>query len=105
MWLECDTLCFSWCCGLKTCSDHAWGGNYFLAGGNITGGKVLGKYISDFTESSSIIFNPGIVIPTTSWDQVWEPIAKWYGITKDSDLDFVLPSRKSFAGPLNGMFA
>jgi len=86
-------------------SDHAWGGNYFVAGGNLTGGKVLGQYVTDYTESNPNIFNPGIVIPTTSWDQVWEPIAKWYGITKESDLDYVLPSRKNFAGPLNGMFA
>ena len=76
-----------------------------MAGGSLTGGKVLGKFIDDFTENNGLIFNPGIVIPTTSWDQVWEPIAKWYGITKESDLDYVLPSRKNFAGPLNGMFA
>lgn len=87
-------------------SDHAWGGNYFVAGGNLTGGKVLGQYLTDFNESSNPnMFNPGIVIPTTSWDQVWEPIAKWYGITGDSDLNYILPSRKNFAGPLNGMFA
>jgi len=86
-------------------SDHAWGGNYFVAGGSLTGGKILGKYISDFAESSSLVFNPGIVIPTTSWDQVWEPIVKWYGITKEEDLYYVLPSRKTFSGPLTGMFA
>ena len=81
-------------------SDHAWGGNYWVAGG-----KVLGKFISDYTEGNTHIFNPGIVIPTTSWDQVWEPKAKWYGITKESDLDYILPSRKNFAGPFTGMFA
>jgi uncharacterized protein (DUF1501 family) len=86
-------------------SDHAWGGNYFVAGGNLTGGKVLGQYIRDFKESSQLIFNPGIVIPTTSWEQVWEPIVKWFGITNETDLDFVLPSRKTFAGALTGMFA
>jgi len=85
-------------------SDHAWGGNYWVAGGSVTGGKVLGKFISDYTENSPLILNPGIVIPTTSWEQVWEPIAKWYGITKESDMDYVLPSRNKFAGPLTGMF-
>jgi len=86
-------------------SDHAWGGNYWVTGGSITGGKVLGNYIRDFTESNPLIVNPGVVIPTTSWDQVWEPIAKWYGITQETDLDYLLPSRKTFAGPLIGMFA
>ena len=86
-------------------SDHAWGGNYFVAGGNVTGGKVLGKYINDFAESSPLIFNPGIVIPTTSWDQVWEPIVKWFGVTDEADLDYVLPTRKTFSGALAGMSA
>ncbi len=85
-------------------SDHGWGGNYFVAGGGVNGGKVLGQYISDFTEINPLIFNPGIVIPTTSWEQVWEPIAKWYGITSEEDLDYVLPLRKQFSGPLTGMF-
>jgi hypothetical protein len=71
----------------------------------LTGGKVLGSYISDFTDSNPYMFNPGIVIPTTSWDQVWEPIAKWYGIMEEADLDYVIPSRRNFAGPLVGMFA
>jgi uncharacterized protein (DUF1501 family) len=86
-------------------SDHAWGGNYWVVGGSVKGGKVLGQFISDYTEKSPLILNPGVVIPTTSWEQVWEPIAKWYGITNDSDMDYVIPSRKKFAGPLRGMFA
>jgi uncharacterized protein (DUF1501 family) len=86
-------------------SDHAWGGNYFISGGNITGGKILGNFINDFAESNPYIFNPGVVVPTTSWDQVWEPIAKWYGISNEADLDYVIPSRKRFSGPLVGMLA
>jgi uncharacterized protein (DUF1501 family) len=86
-------------------SDHAWGGNYFVAGGNVTGGKVLGKYISDLKENNPYMLYPSCVIPTTSWEQVWEPIAKWYGVMNEADLDYVLPSRKTFAGPLVGMFA
>lgn len=86
-------------------SDHAWGGNYWVAGGSVDGGKVLGEYINDFTENSPLMTgSSGIVIPTTSWDQVWEPIVRWYGITKESDLDYILPSRKNFVGPLTGMF-
>jgi len=79
-------------------SDHAWGGNYFYAGGSITGKRILGKYPSDLTSNSQYRFDPGVVIPTTSWDEFWELVAKWYGITPDSDLTQVLPNRKAFTG-------
>lgn len=79
-------------------SDHAWGGNYFYAGGSVTGKRILGKYPSDLTSNSQLRFDPGVVIPTTSWDEFWELVAKWYGITADPDLTKVLPNRKAFTG-------
>merc|ERR1712176_281711 len=29
-------------------SDHGWGGNYFLMGGQVKGGQILGSYPDDF---------------------------------------------------------
>ncbi len=26
-------------------TDHAWGGNYFMAGGSVKGGQILGRYV------------------------------------------------------------
>jgi len=83
---------------LFACSDHAWGGNYFYAGGSVTGKRILGKYPSDLTSNSQYRLDPGIVIPTTSWDEFWVLVAQWYGITSDDDLIQVLPNLKSFAG-------
>lgn len=48
-------------------TDHAWGGNYFIAGGSVKGKQILGEYPSDLTTSGSLVFSPGIVIPTTPW--------------------------------------
>jgi len=84
-------------------SDHAWGGNYFIMGGGLKhtgggGGKILGTY-PDLTEDSPIIFQPGIVIPTTPWESMWNPIAQWFGIG-DSDLDKILPNRQEFVDNL-----
>ena len=81
-------------------SDHAWGGNYFVAGGAIDGGKILGTYPDDLTNDSPIIFQPGIVIPTTPWEAVWNSIAQWFGITDEIGLGIVLPNREKLADKL-----
>lgn len=78
-------------------SDHAWGGNYFLAGGDVDGRKIIGQYPEDLDDSGSIVFEPGIVIPTTPWDAVWNGVSQWLGITNDSDLNEVIPNRNSFS--------
>jgi hypothetical protein len=56
------------------------------------------KYPSDLTSNCQYRLDPGIVIPTTSWDEFWVLVAQWYGITSDDDLIQVLPNLKSFAG-------
>jgi uncharacterized protein (DUF1501 family) len=89
------------CCSLIDLlyfSDHAWGGNYFYAGGSVTGKRILGKYPSDLTSNSPYRFDPGVVIPTTSWDEFWALAAQWFGITATADLTEVLPNLKAFTG-------
>lgn len=85
-------------------SDHAWGGNYFLAGGGISGGQILGRYPSTFDPDieGGIIFQPGIVIPTTPYDAMWNGVAEWFGITDDDDMDEILPNKNTF--PPNDLF-
>jgi uncharacterized protein (DUF1501 family) len=62
-------------------SDHAWGGHYFVAGGEISGKKILGKFPDILSEDGPLIIQPGIAIPTLSWDSLWNGIAQWFGIT------------------------
>ena len=62
-------------------SDHAWGGNYFVAGGEISGKKILGSYPNILLGNGPLLFEPGIVIPTLSWDSFWNEIAQWFGIS------------------------
>ena len=35
------------------------------------------------------------MIPTTSWEAIWEPIASWFGIEQD-EMAFVLPNLANF---------
>ncbi len=61
-------------------SDHAWGGNYWIAGGEVRGKTMLGEYPTSL-DDGPLIFQPGIVIPTTPWDALWNGVAQWLGIT------------------------
>jgi len=36
------------------------------------------------------------LIPTTSWDMMWNGISQWFGITSEEDLNYVLPNRENF---------
>lgn len=78
-------------------SDHAWGGNMFVFGGDIDGGKILGEYPTDLTDEGPLIVNKrGVVLPTTPYDAIWNGVAQWFGVTSNADLDIVLPNRNKF---------
>jgi len=72
--------------------DHGWGGNYWVAGGAINGGKILGTYPSDFEELNTSRMR---LLPTTPLDAVWNGIAEWFGVPSE-ELDTVLPNRSKF---------
>ena len=77
-------------------TDHAWGGNYFMCGGSVKGGKILGQYPSDMSDTSELNVGRGRLIPTTSWDQIWPGIAQWAGVTSGTDFDLICPNRGNF---------
>jgi uncharacterized protein (DUF1501 family) len=80
-------------------SDHAWGGNHFMLGGSVNGGKVLGSYPSDFEqhEGNPLALSRGRMIPTSPWDNMWKGTAEWFGISEGDEMDKVLPMNKNFA--------
>lgn len=74
-------------------SDHAWGGNYFIAGGEVDGRKILGSYPDILSEDGPQIIEPGIVVPSTSWDALWNGVIEWFGITDTNvSVNFNVPS-------------
>ena len=86
-----------------TCSDHAWSGNYFIASGSADGGKILGSFPTNLTNDGPFAFEPGIVIPETPWEALWNGLAQWFGITSNNDLSTVLPNRNTFQNNLWSM--
>ena len=91
--IECTANSFSraLCFLLKS----GWGGNYFVVGGAVKGGQVLGSYPNDLTENSLFIIEKGRVLPTVPWDAIWAGVAEWMGLKEDR-IKEVLPNLSNF---------
>jgi uncharacterized protein (DUF1501 family) len=77
-------------------TDHGWGGNYWLAGGGVKGRRIMGQYPPTFNLDYEYNIDRGRLIPTTSWDSVFNSIAEWMGIDTASELSSMLPNRNKF---------
>mmetsp|Transcript_49582 Transcript_49582/g.59998 ORF Transcript_49582/g.59998 Transcript_49582/m.59998 type:complete len:1158 (+) Transcript_49582:1-3474(+) len=77
-------------------TDHGWGGNYFMFGGGVKGGRILGEYPESFWDSDPTNIGRGRLIPTLSWDSLWHGIVQWYGVENEQDMKKVLPNHLSF---------
>jgi uncharacterized protein (DUF1501 family) len=80
-------------------SDHAWGGNYIMMGGSVKGGQIVGQFPNDIGEFGPLVLSRGRMIPTTSWDAVFLPIAEWAGV--DGGVDgsgflSVIPNKNNY---------
>ena len=63
------------------------------------GGQILGEYPVDITPAGPLNLGRGRILPTTSWDAIWNGISEWMGADSDSELDYCLPNRLSTTGP------
>ncbi len=66
-----------------------------MFGGSVKGGQIIGKYPDNLTDDGERSLGRGRMIPSTSWDAVFLPLAEWAGSTRD-DFDKVCPNRKNF---------
>jgi uncharacterized protein (DUF1501 family) len=82
-------------------SDHAWGGHMFVAGGAVNGQRIFGQF-PNLTVNGGIDVsgNRGRWIPSTSTDQVYANIAKWFGAS-DTNISTVLPNFTRFQPDLS----
>ena len=83
-------------------SDHGWGGHYAILGGSVKGGRILGQYPSDLTPSGQLVDGRGRLVPTTSWDAVWNGVLEWIGVEDQKDLDYCLPNAKNTINAVEG---
>lgn len=83
-------------------SDHAWGGNLMVLGGQVAGNKLYGTYPrmvlgSNDDTAKDWSFSRGQYIPTTAVDQVSATLAKWMGVTDTNAMNAILPNLDAFA--------
>ncbi|QTN39830.1 DUF1501 domain-containing protein [Cryomorphaceae bacterium] len=79
-------------------TDHGWGGNVMVMGGNqVNGGQIYGQY-PDLAIGSSLDVGNGVLIPTLSTDEYFAELAKWFGVS-NSDLLSIFPNLSNFYLP------
>lgn len=81
-------------------SDHAWGGNQFVLGGSVNGGRVYGTYPASLRAGGPLDLGRGIVLPTTSVDSYLAELARWIGVAP-ADLSAVIPNIERFYDPFS----
>jgi len=77
-------------------TDHGWGGNYFMMGGKVKGGRILGQHPTNYNLSDPQVTGRGAWIPTTSNEAMWYGTTQWFGITSELALNYVLPNVANF---------
>ena len=80
-------------------TDHAWGGNVLVMGGDVNGGQTFGQY-PDLALDSSLEIGNGVLIPTISTDEYFAELAQWFGVS-NSDLQNIFPNILNFYTPGN----
>lgn len=71
-------------------SDHAWGGNHMVMGGDVKGGQIYGNYPNLYVDNPLDV-GRGSLIPTISCDEYFAELADWFGVAR-SDLSSVFPN-------------
>ena len=79
-------------------SDHAWGSHALILGGSVKGGDIYGSYPTIAIGGPDDV-GEGRWVPSTSVDEYSATLAKWYGISSQTDLATVLPNVGRFASP------
>lgn len=72
-------------------TDHAWGGNYFVMGGAVQGGRFYGRYPNLALGGPDDADSLGRWIPAVSIEQYGGTLARWFGVP-DADLVQVFPN-------------
>ncbi len=82
-------------------TDHAWGGNSMVLGGDVIGKRIYGDYPTLALDSSLELGN-GVMLPQISADEYFAELALWFGISP-SELSTIFPTLTNFYQPGSGM--
>lgn len=84
-------------------TDHAWGSNHLVVGGNVAPGGIFGRYPDPVLGGNDDISSEGRFIPAVAQEEYLGAIARWHGVA-DADLPYVFPNWSTWStgdrGPL-----
>jgi uncharacterized protein (DUF1501 family) len=84
-------------------TDHAWGSNHLVMGGDVAPGAVLGSYPDPVLGGADDITKEGRFVPGVAQEEYLGAIARWHGVA-DADLPYVFPNWSTWStagrGPL-----
>jgi uncharacterized protein (DUF1501 family) len=76
-------------------TDHAWGGNAFVMGGPVKGGRIYGRFPDLALDGVDDVGYGGRMLPTTSVDQFFAEMLRWFGVSA-ANMSYVLPNIANF---------
>jgi uncharacterized protein (DUF1501 family) len=84
-------------------SDHAWGNNHLVMGGDVAHGGIFGRYPDPVLGGGDDITTQGRFIPGIAQEEYLGAIARWHGVA-NADLPAVFPNWSTWStagrGPL-----
>lgn len=82
-------------------TDHAWGGNAFVMGGPVDGGKIFGTFPDLTLDGPDDVGFGGRMLPSTAADLYFAEMLRWFGVPA-TQMASVLPNIANFWNPLSG---
>lgn len=78
-------------------TDHAWGSNHLVVGGNVTPGGIFGAYPDPVLGGASDVSNEGRFVPALAQEEYLGAIARWHGVA-EADMPYVFPNWATWSG-------
>lgn len=78
-------------------TDHAWGSNHLVVGGNVTPGGIFGAYPDPVLGGASDISGEGRFVPALAQEEYLGAIARWHGVA-EADMPYVFPNWATWNG-------
>ncbi len=86
-------------------TDHGWGSHAIVLGGAVNGGQVYGTFPTQALGGPDDSGGRGTWVPSTSVDQYGVALAKWFGVSAQSDLTYIFPNLANFGSQGLGLMA
>lgn len=78
-------------------TDHAWGSNHLVVGGNVTPGGIFGAYPDPVLGGASDVSSEGRFVPALAQEEYLGAIARWHGVA-EADMPYVFPNWATWNG-------